>query len=170
LSVVGLAVLVAVTLALTGTFPGSALKDGSGVLEMGVRFVDTGSRVYFLSPTLTNLSTDEVCLRDISPGATEPGLDFVGAHIFRTEDFDGAPPVAWGSREAEPELDPGRRESTPVAGACIAPGTSLTGFVMLEFAVTGPARPLTTTDVRVSYSSGWLSQQQTLRTAYTVRS
>jgi hypothetical protein len=140
---------------------GHAFGEDGASATIGMRTVRKGDEVWYLAPSMANLSDKQLTLEAATWNQLSAGLDYIDARIYRRADFPGTLPLSWGTADG-PSLSPGRVPSRPVRGYTLDAGQEMDDVVYLHLRVTTANRPLESTGVAVEYRQKGKRYQQVL--------
>ncbi|ONI78361.1 hypothetical protein BWI15_02485 [Kribbella sp. ALI-6-A] len=129
---------------------GKAFGEDGASATIGMTAVRKGEDVWYLCPSIANLSDAPLTLESVTPAHNSPGLESVDARVYRPADFHAGLPLTWGSSSGT-SANPGLVPSRPVQDTVLGPGQEMDDVIYLHLRVTTDRRPLESNGVAVEY-------------------
>ncbi|WP_432881999.1 hypothetical protein ACQPYH_38495 [Kribbella sp. CA-245084] len=142
---------------------GDAFGAEDGSYEIGMPTVLVNEEVWYMTPSMTNRSSETLTLEDLQPGTTPEGITFIGARLFEKEVFIAGAPLSWDTGGGS-AYDPSTRVSSGVQGLTLLPGQRFPDdkIIYLHIRVTTSKRPLKVDGVKFIYEQNGRRYSQTL--------
>jgi hypothetical protein len=140
---------------------GKAFGEDGASATIGMTAVRNGDDVWYLSPSIANLSDAPLTLESVTPAENSPGLETVDVRVYRQADFHSGIPLTWGSSSGT-SSNPGLVPSRPVQDIVLEAGHEMDDVIYIHLRVTTDQRPLESRGVAVEYSQKGKRYRQVL--------
>jgi hypothetical protein len=140
---------------------GKAFGEDGATATIGMTTVRKGDDVWYLAPSIANLSDAPLTLETVTPAQDAPGLETVEARAFSPADFHSGLPLSWGTSNG-PSSNPGLVPSRPIQGYSLSAGQEMDDVIYVHLRVTTDQRPLESSGVAVGYTQKGKKYRQVL--------